>query len=1161
MRKIALLLVMWNGVSGCSKNSAPPIPVQVDSASERSARSGSAVSPESVALATGVRAGRISVTGKARFGMLYYLDRPAHRELALKTLRDAGAKILYDNPRFGYVDAELSWEKIGDLIEGIDAVGISSSPSIFKLELENVQVAAADGGTSKEKTGKPKTAPDGSPRNTLYRGPVHSAGYGSKVREFRELFAKEQGIAVDEIAGQGSVIAVFDGGIDLRHTDVTGDRIVDILVGEENEWITASVTPADFLKKENKTELPEELKALQENATLRFLELKEGPSGDFNGNSVFDESLSVAVFEKDGEMQARVRPSAGVAFGETARDFSSSRKKGLPPLINLHTGGIYQYTPLSPKAIVAAFKFRKDPNPEAGGAIQVAFFGMNGPHGIANLQMAGGDFDAGANPLTGEKTSFQGVAPKVGFLAMDTWPEGSNTYGSTWVPLARSILLAAEANADVIDLDIYTPGTRNADDMLSKLACRVTALTKSVPVVAAHNYGPLPNTVQSMAQSPCVLGIGAADSAASYRVGGRNAGSIDPALAAGAEDELQTTTYSGRGFGLNGLLKPDVITPAYAYTAYGEEFVRFGGTSGATPTTAGIIALLKQAARMKGVELGFPEVRFLLQGGTRPVRDGLHRDGYGFTDLARTWELFKKVYVPGQSSIRAFPFSLSGQQVMQFTDRPQNKTTTLMLHREVIPGDVRAPIPMKFWVEYGGASVDADKTDQKWLKFYDRSESGLKEELEWDAPIPNNEEPLRIAFDLSDEAWAKLPVGDHIALIKGVRTGLGPLGGREVDFIQPISFTKAIESFEEKVDLGALYEDQYRTLPIRTKKGERIFLYGEVKCLGQTVPTFIPTSPMNTGLDVLIEHETAYPHASDVMNSYQNLNLGYGPIRVIAKGSLIRVSVLRYSEAGCAGAMTGAVTIRRVGFGFTPLSSRMTRSTSTISIEGEGALTVLSGVFQRPEIGGATAWETKADTYDLVFRKTVNAETDVALPSLSLDEARVIPLKKSFQGVLASLNAKGELEAQAKPELQPYYSGLESGSLYLNGDYTGLFLKKLPASGSLLYRPAVSSKTHTGAAALLELYHRSLSGRDGKLAIEVVQFTSWLAGSEKKLQYKMELPRKLTETYPFLAEKGWSAELVVPVKIIEKMSVGQAHAEALELEVGGFEIRSVLPID
>ena len=364
-----------------------------------------------------------------------------------------------------------------------------------------------------------KAAPTVDNGSTLF-GAVHSAGYGAKVSEFRDAVASELGKSHDDIAGQGIQVAVFDGGIDLSRTDVYQNRISDFLVGDDAIYQPATRTAP----------LTPSLAGLEDieadaavAATLRFASLSEADeSYDLNGSGSATDVLDVAVYVRNGHPEARFRVSASQPFGDAVQDFGEAQKAKLPALINLWTGKYYNRTGLAPSTSAAGVKFRL----EADGSESIAFVGeaVFGEHGISNLHMVGGNLsDASGN------VHWQGAAPGVGFIALKTW-KNQDEYGSRWIPLARNILQAVDAGADVLDIDIWAPGVRNGNDLLSTLLCRITDVTDVVPVIASHNYGPLPNTVQSMSQGRCALGIGASNTIASLKQAYHQL-SIDPKLA------------------------------------------------------------------------------------------------------------------------------------------------------------------------------------------------------------------------------------------------------------------------------------------------------------------------------------------------------------------------------------------------------------------------------------------------------------------------------------------------------------------------------------------------------------------------------------------------------------------------------------------------------
>ncbi|MHC9542155.1 MAG: S8 family peptidase [Vulcanimicrobiota bacterium] len=115
-----------------------------------------------------------------------------------------------------------------------------------------------------------------------------------------------------------------------------------------------------------------------------------------------------------------------------------------------------------------------------------------------------------------------------------------------------------------------------------------------VPVIAAGNSGPKASTVGSPGMDPEVITVGALDTKRT----------IDP-----ADDEI--AKFSSRGPTIDGLIKPDILSPGVMITAanspgsmldqmpqiphVGTDYITISGTSMATPVLAGIVADIVQA--------------------------------------------------------------------------------------------------------------------------------------------------------------------------------------------------------------------------------------------------------------------------------------------------------------------------------------------------------------------------------------------------------------------------------------------------------------------------------------------------------------------------------------------------------------------------------------
>ena len=1080
----------------------------------------------------------LKITGKARIGVLYYTDRPAHREAVLNWFKSNQGDVTFESQKFGYLEASLDWDHLGQLIATSGQMGLAD-PSMYKLELDSVSVNGKNNNTPPQPDAIPGAeAQDLNAENSSYFGPVHSSGYGAHVDEFRTNAARDLGMNASDLNGKGSLIAVFDGGIDLSRTDVYGNRIRDFFVGEDESYITAEQGLADFMKAEGATATPKGLEDVATEASLRFVTLKEAPIPfDLNGAGTMNPSISVAVYNKNGHSEARFRPAKGLNFGDAVLDFGDAHKAGVPSTINLYTGRYYTRTaPASPSAV--AVKFKTD----AASHILIAFVGVapGADHGMSNLHMAGGDFTDGAG-----KVKYQGVATGAEFIGAQPWKIAEEDYGATWLSLARTITQSAEAGADILDLDIYTPGTRGGMDFLSRLLCRVTDKTSTVPVVAAHNYGPLPDTIQSLAQSPCVLGIGASHSMASLKYG-RNDGAIDPALT--TDDAVQTASYSGRGFGMNGMFKPDVISPAYGYTAYGQHFIRFGGTSGATPTTAGMIALLKQAARAKGVELNFEQVKFLLQGSSHAVDPAHVRDGYGFSDLAAAWELFKK-YNDGKS-FNLNPFRLEGQVRIAFDGRPTQQNFALNLTRASIPasantlGSEDSAQAMRFSVDYAGASVNAPH----WLKFFDPAQGKQQEVLDWDAPMNGESQPLNFVISLSDADWAALPIGDHVAVIKGVRKSIA--NGRNIDFIQPVTFTKAAVVDETNLTINPLYSDEFQIFDIATRPGEHLIIQGTPQCSGSPAASSIAGQNASAPF-FLIDNEASYEHSSEVMSTYSAMSLDPGAISVVAKKNVVHLAVVRYRLFNCDGPMTGSIMVRRLGFDFNLASNGFTQSTTALKASASATFKLSAEALSSAELSRGVTWSIKKDTETLVLRNVTQGPVQFTLPK-GIQSVRVIakdPTK--FAGILVEEKASAPTpSASSAPSPSPSSSPSSTPSpapipsqevtqaAISSGQYTGGFeaaptlaLASPTAGDTVRYVPDAGE----GKAATTVTIELVVS-RPDSISVEMAAsapLTTWIQGTSNTVALQVTSSLSRPETLKDFAPSSWTYGLRIPFSIHE----------------------------
>jgi hypothetical protein len=1136
---LTVLFVGILGLTGCTNGSPnrgkadAAAKVLAIHAAEAQAPHGPAITAELLQTAALAATAKVAFVGRAQLGVLYFLDRPANRDAVLSWLKDSNATIKFENTRFGYLDAELDWKDLGGLIAKASQTGLDPK-TLLKVQLEVTPLVPSPVET---------VAPSADSGSTLF-GAVHSAGYGAKVSEFRDAVALEMGRTHDDIAGQGIKVAVFDGGIDLSRTDVYQNRIVDFLVGDDANYQLATrtipLTPSTGLTG---------LEDIQANpamaATLRFASLSEADeSFDLNGSGSATDVLDVAVYVRDGQPEARFRVTASQPFGDALRDFGDAQKEKLPALINLGTGKYFSRTglspsiarvgePSSPSTSAVGVKFRA----QTDGTYAIAFVGeaVFGEHGIANLHMVGGNL----TDATGQ-VHWQGAAPSVEFIALKTW-KNQDEYGSRWIPLARNILQAVDAGADVLDLDIWAPGARDGNDLLSTLLCRVTDVTDVVPVVASHNFGPLPGTVQSLSQGRCVLGIGASNTLAGLKQAFRQL-SVDPALGT-ADDALQTALYSGRGFGMNGLMKPDLISPAYGYTAYGDQMVRFSGTSGATPTTAGTIALLKQAARLKGVELGLEEVKFLYQGASLAVDPRNSRDGYGFLNLLASWKQFHMAYLDNTGT-RFTPLVLalssSSPSSLQFDARPPVGFMTVNLTRIPTVKSGNSPETVKFWIEYAGASADsASGVKSDWLRFLDGTNPEPTSTLTKDVPMNGELQALKLAFNLSDLVWASLPPGDHIAFIKGVRASrldIDGKNGRAVDFVIPVSFTKSSVIDETSFTIDPLYVDQYRTLSITTSPEDHLFIYAQSECAGNSLPSTLPGNP-DDGLGAVIDNEAMYSHASSVMSTYAPLKLSSTPIEVTAHRGIVRIAVYRRSQGRCDGALGGKIIVRRAGFKIQTAPTLITETNGAFAFQLAGTIGLSqgAGALVPTDFDRGANYVVSLGQATLKLRESVTAGTTFVVPT-GLTEVRVIPANSNtFQGALLSQKADGTLTDENDTN-SPMTAGFSSQTEFYRDEYQGLHLKSPDVGNTISFLPAwpSSSSSSSSGSAIIELTFNAsaIPGVASKLTSPAT-IASWLPDATQPVSATVQVASHLPDALAAFPASSWTASLELPVAVTE----------------------------
>ena len=249
-----------------------------------------------------------------------------------------------------------------------------------------------------------------------------------------------------------------------------------------------------------------------------------------------------------------------------------------------------------------------------------------------------------ATASRGTSGRFDGVAP--GAVLVNV-AEGGSAYGQT-----EAVIIAMKHPAvDVIFMEQSSLIARNYllfDGRLvpTVIYGRLIAKYKKPLVIPTHNYAVLA-AIDDYALAPGAISIGAHESKANFMANHGVRVAMDDNL-------LVTGGYGPMG---NGAAKPDIIAPSN-YVSTGRGFIEgtaipglmqlppgyniAGGTSTATPTTAGAVALLISAARQSGVPFDAYRLRHAIMNSGRWI-DHLpsYKQGNGVVNVAGAWEALK----------------------------------------------------------------------------------------------------------------------------------------------------------------------------------------------------------------------------------------------------------------------------------------------------------------------------------------------------------------------------------------------------------------------------------------------------------------------------------------------------------------------------------------
>ncbi len=250
----------------------------------------------------------------------------------------------------------------------------------------------------------------------------------------------------------------------------------------------------------------------------------------------------------------------------------------------------------------------------------------------------------------GENGRFDGVAPGARLAAVG---EGGSAYGQT----EATIVAAAHPSVDVVYFEQSSNITHNyllRDGRLvpSVIADRLVERYGPSILSPTHNF-PVLGAIDDIVMGRGVIGVGGHESKDNFFANHGVRVEYDDNL-------LITGGYGPMG---DGTLKPDIISPSnYVSTAQGfvdgraipglfelpPGYTIAGGTSTATPTASGAVALLISAARQSGMAADPHTIKYAVTRGARHVPNiAAYKQGNGVISVAGAWEIMQQLHAGG----------------------------------------------------------------------------------------------------------------------------------------------------------------------------------------------------------------------------------------------------------------------------------------------------------------------------------------------------------------------------------------------------------------------------------------------------------------------------------------------------------------------------------
>ncbi len=287
------------------------------------------------------------------------------------------------------------------------------------------------------------------------------------------------------------------------------------------------------------------------------------------------------------------------------------------------------------------------PHPDLGDRLVAFKDFVNGRDGVENAYDDNGHGSHCAGLVAGDGSKaggrFKGPAFEANIIGVKVLDgNGGGQMSNVVKGIQWAIEHKDEYNIKVISLSLGAGSNLKAKDDVVALAVKAALDADIVPVVAAGNSGPGKYTIGTPAISPAALTVGAYD---------------DKNTPEHGDDTM--AFFSSRGpTTRDGNVKPDVAAPGVNMVSLrspgsmidhanvsklGDYYVLLSGTSMATPVTAGVAALVRQA----NPDLSAREVIKIIEDTAEPLKDTKPiLQGHGLVDpgkaVARALELKEK---------------------------------------------------------------------------------------------------------------------------------------------------------------------------------------------------------------------------------------------------------------------------------------------------------------------------------------------------------------------------------------------------------------------------------------------------------------------------------------------------------------------------------------